>query len=91
MADASWKDGYRRYLDQEQQRRERREQSRRDYEEALTANCVHGPRVRKLAEQDGRPVAMLVCRLENPNCGVSHIPAAIVYRQWRDSQPEAGA
>jgi hypothetical protein len=93
MADAPWRDRYARYLDRERERREQREQARRDYLEALSDDCAHGPRVRKLGEQDGRPFGMLVCRLDSPNCGVKNVPAAEVFRQWKEAQPDnpAGA
>jgi hypothetical protein len=85
---AAWKDRYRYQIDRDRENTERRDQARQAYRDALQADCVHGPRKRKIGDQDGRPVAMLVCRLDSPACGISYVPADMVYRQWRDGQPD---
>jgi hypothetical protein len=72
----------------EAENREQREQARQAYQEAIQAPCVHGPRKRAIGEQDGRPFAMMACPAGSPNCGIFYPSASVIFRQWRDGQPD---
>jgi hypothetical protein len=85
----AWRDRYGAYLERERATRERLDRARQAYRDQLQADCAHGPRVRKIGEQDGRPFAMLVCPLGNAGCGIAYPNVDMVFRQWRDGQDQS--
>ena len=74
--------------------RDRIEARRLEYQEALKADCVHGPRMRFTAQSGGSWAAGLKCPAGSPNCGIKWLSAAQVYQEWAaqsDLSPDGGA
>jgi hypothetical protein len=88
---AAWKDRYgmQDYLARQESARERRARLLENYRESLAAECGHGPRRRVIGQSGTDWWAGLACPLDIPNCGVNLVSPEQVYREWKDSQPEA--
>jgi hypothetical protein len=83
MADSSRMDAYYRKQPRTEYDPADREARRREYREALKADCPHGPRVRITASSGGSWAAGLKCPAGNAGCGIKWLSAAQVYAEWR--------